>query len=144
MWYPPRLISSQLRHTMSSTTTSLGQAKRSNPSLQLIKLRHSFYLYQYPIALPLPPTLVSLLSVPPTPRADARHGDGFLTVSKTTEEWSVMTQQDHQIDLGEGGQVEGPWGCLKVRGPMVLSACLPRADPSTARKSWLTRSPPTT
>jgi hypothetical protein len=114
------------------------------PSILAAHQTPSFFLSQYPIALPPPPSLVYLLSVPPTPRAEARHGDGFLTVSKTTEEWSVMTQQDQQIDVGEGGQVEGPWGCLKVRGPMVLSACFPRADHQLRAKSWLIRPPPTT
>ncbi len=77
---------------------------------------------------------------------DKQSGKGFVTVTRNVEEWSIMIEMDEEEDnlrkelqpfLGsdspeedkeDGGKArkregkeEGPWSCLKVRGPMVLS-----------------------
>ncbi len=107
----------------SSTSSSLQQAKQSDPSLQLLKLHRGFYLYQHPIASPLPASILSLLSKPVTgtSQQSSDQGEGFLTISRTPEEWSIMIHEDTHFEVERETLIQGPFGCLKVRGPMELS-----------------------
>ena len=122
------------------TTFNLDHAKANNPILHVIPYTSSFTLYRFPPSSPDAPELLAhALSQPiptsssasePNPEVSLKDGgQGFLTVTKTKEEISIMVDSESEVNRGllglaekeEGVIVDGPFGCLRVRGPMELS-----------------------
>jgi hypothetical protein len=114
--------------------------KRTNPILAVIPYTSRFTLYQ----LPSPPstslqTALTSALLAPLPETSSLHvaGRGFLTITRTQEEWSIMIDSNHpsglckEIDeaMRETGKgiKDGPFACLRVKGPMDLCRFMPRS-----------------
>ena len=118
-----------------------------SPMLQMIPYSSSFNLYRFPPTTPGLGLLIGSLFTadvlpghqeePLDPRtADAdqlkRAGQGWLTITRTKEEVSIMLDADYpasdvgaKLDElvhapGSQGVKDGPFGCLRIRGPMEL------------------------
>lgn len=124
----------------------LSTAMSQLPMLHMIPYSSTYNLYRFP---PSTPGLASLLGslftssvTPPSEEIDVktadaeqlkRAGEGWVTVTRTKEEVSIMLDAEMSVrveldDLvkaqGSGGVQDGPFGCLRIRGPMELSAFL--------------------
>ncbi len=101
---------------------------QSNPSLHLHLLPYQFYTLQYPVTTPIP------WSLPSSTKYDV------FSLTRTPEEISIIFSltQSHEgkelkgiESMGEAKEVAGPWGCIKVVGPMDLST--PKLPTPTTR-----------
>lgn len=158
---------------MSASHQLLQEAKRTDPSLVIFELVHSFTLLQLlqsqgkeqttddKIWTTIGRALANAAAAAsPAKTADidaaaaaaeahvhnrkALHasGNGWITVTRTEEEVSVLVEDGIAHDLVEAGkqggagsrwEVEDGWACLRVRGPMALSESLSRLFPSLSR-----------
>ena len=126
-------------HPPSASVFDLDHAKANNPILHVIPYTSSFTLYRFPPTSPNAPKILAHAfsqSIPTSSSASENpdvslknDGQGFLTVTKTKAEISIMVESESEVnqallDLAkkeEGVVVDGPFGCLRIRGPMELS-----------------------
>ncbi|KAL8276820.1 hypothetical protein RQP46_010751 [Phenoliferia psychrophenolica] len=95
----------------------------TEPTLALSFLPTPHTVLRLPRSIPLPPSILSLLSLPPTPST-------FISFTLTSSEISLIlpTALFHSLPtpltasspLASETQSEGPWSILKVKGPMQL------------------------
>jgi hypothetical protein len=88
---------------------------KTHPALHLNLLDSAFYTLQYPLSTPIPPTTF------------ASPVYTTLSITRNTEEISIIVSVPPKIPLkeiqgmGKPNEIEGPWGCIMVTGPMELS-----------------------
>lgn len=126
---------------------SLQEAKRTDPSLVIYELEHGFTLLKFKssstaasapgqageqekVWAALGRALQQQQASSSTPDASVEKaslhasGHGWLTVTRTVEELSVLAEEQVARGLGEEAwEREEGWACLRVRGPMELSKC---------------------
>jgi hypothetical protein len=133
----------------------LETAKAQSPMLHIIPYNTTYYLYRFPPGTPgLGSLLGNIFTAKPQsssssskdtfdvrtadPERLKRAGKGWLTVTKTEEEVSIMVDSQYtaadagsfdanaQLEelvqaQGSDGIKDGPFACLRIRGPMELS-----------------------
>ncbi|KAG7527552.1 hypothetical protein FFLO_06820 [Filobasidium floriforme] len=133
----------------------LETAKAQSPMLHIIPYSTTYHLYRFPPGTPgLGSLLGNIFTAQPQsssssskdtfdvrtaePERLKRAGKGWLAVTKTEEEVSIMVDSEYnaaepgsfdanaQLEAlvqaqGSEGIKDGPFGCLRIRGPMELN-----------------------
>lgn len=89
----------------------------SNAALHIHLRPQYFHLLQLEPGKPLPQSVLDALATP-------SDGSGFLSVTRTKEEISIVS--DHEIIVEGGRKQDGKlWRCFQLQGPMDLGMPIP-------------------